>query len=56
MTYRIKQDDWDYLAANNVFLDGRDDDGYAWSVIAIMSSPSVHASLTRIDGVTSPSE
>lgn len=32
MTYRIKQDDWDYLAANNVFLDGRDDDGYAWAV------------------------
>lgn len=32
MTYRIKQTDWDYLAANNVYLDGRDDDGYVWAV------------------------
>ena len=49
MTYRIKQADWDYLAANNVYLDGRDDDGYAWAVGSDIYDGSKFT-ITAVDG------
>ena len=49
MTYRIKQEDWDYLAANDVYLDGRDGDGYAWGVGSDIYDGSKFT-ITAVDG------